>query len=56
MRRSGLRWKIADGPWFDNQIATLRVHDRHASLAIEKAQPNYPGPARLERVLDRDLV
>jgi phosphodiesterase/alkaline phosphatase D-like protein len=56
VKNTPLRWQLCDGPWFDNQIATLTVEGRHARLAIEKALPHYPQPARLERVLDRALV
>jgi hypothetical protein len=51
-----LNWRITEGPWFDNQIATLTIEGPEARLAIEKALPDYPRPARLERVLDRAIT
>jgi|tagenome__1003787_1003787.scaffolds.fasta_scaffold20963132_3 hypothetical protein len=50
------RWHFTDGPWFDNQVATLTLARTSARLAIEKAVPHYPGPATLDRVLDRALT
>jgi hypothetical protein len=52
-----VRWRmVGDGPWFDNQIATLRVDGREIDLRLEKAVPVDPTSARLERVLDRKLA
>ena len=50
------RWHFTDGPWFDNQVATLTLGRGSARVAIEKAVPQYPGPATLDRVLDRELL
>jgi phosphodiesterase/alkaline phosphatase D-like protein len=55
VRRPAVSWELAEGPWFDNQVATLTLDGRDAALKIEKALPDYPRPARLERVLDRPL-
>jgi hypothetical protein len=52
-----VRWRmVGDGPWFDNQIATLRVDGREIDLRLEKAVPVDPTSARLERVLDCKLA
>jgi phosphodiesterase/alkaline phosphatase D-like protein len=55
VKRTPVRWRMTEGPWFDNQVATLTLDGPSAALAIEKALPGYPGPARLERMLDRRL-
>ncbi|MDQ4041893.1 MAG: alkaline phosphatase D family protein, partial [Actinomycetota bacterium] len=34
-----IRWRVCDGPWFDNQIATLDVEGRSLRLEIERARP-----------------
>jgi hypothetical protein len=54
--RTTWQWECVAGPWFDNQVATLTLDGPHARLVIEKGLPAYPGPARLERVLDRALT
>ena len=52
-----VRWRmVGDGPWFDNQVATLRVDGREIELRLEKAVPVDPTTARLVRVLDRRLA
>jgi hypothetical protein len=52
-----VRWRIVgDGPWFDNQVATLRIDGRAIELRLEKAVPVDETSARLERVLARRLA
>jgi hypothetical protein len=50
-------WRITGGgPWFDNQVATLRIAGRRIEMSIEKAVPRDATSARLETVLDRPLA
>jgi hypothetical protein len=50
-------WRITGGgPWFDNQVATLRIAGRRIEMSIEKAVPRDATSARLETVLDRALA
>jgi hypothetical protein len=50
-------WRlVGDGPWFDNQFATLRVDGRRIGMRLEKAVPRDAASARLEKVLDRGLA
>jgi hypothetical protein len=52
-----VRWRsVADGPWFDNQVAVLDVHGREIGVRLEKAVPVDEHDARLECVLDRRLA
>jgi hypothetical protein len=52
-----VRWRmVGDGPWFDNQVATLRVDGRAIELGLEKAVPVDTSSARLEKVLDHKLA
>jgi PhoD-like phosphatase len=52
-----VRWRmVGDGPWFDNQLATLRIDGRAIELRLEKAVPVDESSARLERVLARRLA
>ena len=51
----GLRWRIIDGPFFDNQVATLRIRDHQMEVDIDKTVPGDPHPA-LEQVCRRRLA
>jgi hypothetical protein len=52
-----VRWRmVGDGPWFDNQVATLRIDGRAIEMRLEKAVPVDSDSARLERVLDHRLA
>jgi hypothetical protein len=44
-----IRWRVTDGPYFDNQVATLRIRGRGLEVDIDKTLPGDPNP-RLERV------
>jgi hypothetical protein len=51
--RSPIRWKrVGGGPWFDNQVVTMRFAGRRATMRLERTSPDTPG---LECVLERDL-
>jgi hypothetical protein len=52
-----VRWRmVGDAPWFDNQLATLRIDGRAISLRLEKAVPVDERSARLDRVLSCKLA
>ena len=34
-----VRWRMVEGPWFDNQVATLVLHGREGSLTLERTKP-----------------
>jgi hypothetical protein len=51
-----VRWRpMGDGPYFDNQLATLKVDGRRIDLKLEKAVPGDDGPA-LDCVQDTRLA
>jgi hypothetical protein len=53
----GLRWRLCEGPYFDNQVATLTVRDRGASLRLDKTVAGESEDERsLETVFDRPLA
>jgi hypothetical protein len=57
VRDPGIGWRHAgDGPWFDNQVATLVIDGRDISMRLEKAVPVDEQSARLECVLEQPLV
>ncbi len=52
--RRAWRWRqVGGGPWFDNQIVTMRFEGRRATMRLERTSPDTPG---LECVLDHDLA
>jgi hypothetical protein len=50
----GIRWRVVEGPYFDNQVATLTLDGRAASIRLEKAVSG-PDRPRLERLFERRL-
>jgi hypothetical protein len=52
----GVRWTIDEGPWFDNQVATLELDGRSAWMALDRAVGQAGAPARLERVMRSRLA
>jgi hypothetical protein len=45
-----LTWEVRDGPWFDNQVATLHLDGRRCTFTLEKALGPAEGDPLLERV------
>ena len=57
VRDPAVRWRqVGQGPWFDNQVATLTIEDRAIEMRLEKAVPVDDTSARLECVLERRLA
>ena len=57
VRDPGIAWRMTgDGPWFDNQVATLIVDGRRMEMRLDKAVPVDEGNARLECVLEHRLA
>jgi len=53
----GIGWRLTgDGPWFDNQVATLIVDGRELHMRLDKAVPTDAEHARLECVLECRLA
>ena len=52
-----VRWRmIGDGPWFDNQVAGLKIDGREIEMRLDKAVPVDTDSASLDRVLDHRLA
>ena len=53
----GIGWRLkGDGPWFENQVATLEIEGREIAMRLEKAVPVDEHDARLECVLEQPLA
>jgi hypothetical protein len=55
-RDAEIRWRLVEGPYFDNQAATITLDGRTSTLRLEKTVGD-PGSdrRRLERVFQRRL-
>jgi hypothetical protein len=51
-----LTWSVTDGPWFDNQVATLELDGRRCAFRLEKALGAADEDPRLEQVAERRLA
>jgi hypothetical protein len=59
-RRAGvaepqISWRTDEGPWFDNQIATLILDGRQATFRLERSFL-VDNEARLEILLEKQLA
>jgi len=52
----GIRWRLLDGPYFDNQVATLELGGRAATMHLDKTVPGEDGKEALEESFSRRLV
>ncbi len=52
----GMRWRLTEGPYFDNQVASLRLDGRRATMRLDKTVPGEEDERRLECVFERPLV
>jgi hypothetical protein len=50
-----IRWRLAEGPYFDNQVATLRLDGREALMQLDKTVPGDEHERRLDCVFERRL-
>jgi hypothetical protein len=50
------KWRRTGGPWFGNQLMTLTVQGRSASLRVVRARPDGTGKARLTTVEESPLT
>jgi hypothetical protein len=57
VRDPGIDWRMTgDGPWFDNQVATLTIDGPRIDMRLDKAVPVDEQHARLECVLEQRLA
>jgi PhoD-like phosphatase len=56
VRDPGIGWRLAEGPYFDNQVATLRLDGRGALLQLDKTIPGDEDERRLQCVFERRLA
>ncbi len=52
----GIRWRLLDGPYFDNQVATLRLDGRKAIARLDKTVAGDEDEKALEKTFERRLA
>ena len=52
----GLGWRTVEGPYFDNQVATLHFEGRGASVRLDKTVAGKEDERRLEKSFERRLA
>jgi hypothetical protein len=52
----GIRWRLLEGPHFDNQVGTLRLDGRTATARLDKTVAGEEDARRLEKTFERRLA
>ncbi len=52
----GIRWRLRDGPFFDNQVATIRLDRRQAIVQLDKTIGGEEDRRHLECVFERRIA
>ncbi len=52
----GVRWRLRDGPYFDNQVAMLSLDGRRLEMRLDKTIPGDEDEDRLETTFRRRLA
>jgi PhoD-like phosphatase len=52
----GIRWRLRDGPCFDNQVATLHLDGRRATMRLDKTSPGDEDEQSLQQSFERKLA
>jgi hypothetical protein len=52
----GIRWRLLEGPYFDNQVATLRLDGRKAIARLDKTVAGEEDEDALEKSFERRLA
>jgi len=56
-RDAGVRWRLVEGPFFDNQVATITLEGRRARMKLEKTVGDAQSDRRsLDTVFERRLA
>jgi hypothetical protein len=52
----GIRWRLLEGPYFDNQVATVRLDGREAILRLDKTVAGEEREQALEKSFERRVT
>ena len=53
---SGIRWRLLEGPYFDNQVGTVRLDGRKAVVRLDKTVAGAEDEKSLEKSFERRLT
>ena len=54
--KAGIGWRLAEGPYFDNQVASLRVDGKDNVMRLDKTVAGEKDERRLECVFEREIA
>ena len=52
----GIDWRLCEGPYFDNQVGTLRIDGREIEARLDKTKPGEHHEKTLERTFERAIA
>jgi hypothetical protein len=52
----GIRWRCLEGPYFDNQVATVRLDGRSSIVRLDKTVAGEEDEAALEKTFERRIA
>ena len=52
----GIRWRLLEGPYFDNQVGTIRLDGREAIVRLDKTVAGDEEETALEKSFERRIV
>ncbi|HEY8810807.1 MAG TPA: alkaline phosphatase D family protein [Solirubrobacterales bacterium] len=52
----GIRWRLLEGPYFDNQVGTLRLDGRKATVRLDKTVAGEEHEKALEKTFERRVT
>jgi hypothetical protein len=53
---AGLGWRLLDGPFFDNQVATIHLDGRRSSVRLDKTVGGDEDESALEKSFERSIA
>jgi hypothetical protein len=51
-----IRWRVCEGPYFDNQVGSLKIEGRRATARLDKTVPGEHHERELTRTFERRLA
>jgi hypothetical protein len=52
----GIRWRLLEGPYFDNQVGTVRLDGREAIVRLDKTVAGEEDEVALEKSFERRIA
>jgi phosphodiesterase/alkaline phosphatase D-like protein len=51
-----IRWRLCEGPHFDNQVGTLKIDGRRMQARLDKTRPEKTHEKSLDRTFEREIA